>query len=316
MRCLRILALSLVASWSLSGGHAQRPSPAGPRPAITGIAFMRVYTTDPAAAEHFYGVTLGLKRLEQGDTWIYPVNDRQWVEVLPHTPPPSASSRMAAVAFMTRDAAALERYLNARGIPTTEPMHDGEFGVRDPEGNLVLFVNAGGSDGRGRGGIPKLVATAKPSATAPSQRIIHVGFIVRDRAKEDAFWRAALGFTPYWHGGRTETETSWVSQQVPDGTDWLEYMLGIPETPTLKETGVQDHFSLGVERIQTVLAQLQANGCSDAPCRAIQVGRDGKIQLNLYDPDQTRVEFMEFAPVIKGCCSPIVGRHPGSVESK
>ena len=31
------------------------------RPAITGIAFARFYTTDPAGAEKFYGGTLGYR---------------------------------------------------------------------------------------------------------------------------------------------------------------------------------------------------------------------------------------------------------------
>jgi catechol 2,3-dioxygenase-like lactoylglutathione lyase family enzyme len=303
MRRLLFLAFALLSSSLLAAAQQ--------RPAITGIAFMRVYATDAAAAERFYGATLGLTRIEHGDTWVYPVNSRQWVEVLPDTPPPSATQRMAAVAFMTRDAAALAQYLTAHGIAVAEPLRDGEFGVRDPEGNLVLFV-----DGREREGIAKLVAAATPSATASSQRIIHVGFIVHDATKEDTFWRAVLGFTPYWHGGHDEQTTDWVSQQVPEGTDWLEYMLNIPANPTLKQTGVQDHFSLGTERMQSVLARLQSNGCTEAQCRAIQVGRDGKIQLNLYDPDLTRVEFMEFAPVLKPCCSAIVGRATGPVEAK
>jgi hypothetical protein len=41
-----------------------------------------------------------------------------------------------------------------------------------------------------------------------------------------------------------------------------------------------------------------------------QIGRDGKWQLNLYDPDGTRVELMEFAPVEKPCCSEYTGPHP------
>ena len=36
------------------------------------------------------------------------------------------------------------------------------------------------------------------------------------------------------------------------------------------------------------------------------IGRDGKWQLNLYDPDLTRVELMEFKPVRKPCCSPML----------
>jgi hypothetical protein len=34
------------------------------------------------------------------------------------------------------------------------------------------------------------------------------------------------------------------------------------------------------------------------------MGKDGKWQANLYDPDGTRVELMEFQPVMKPCCSP------------
>jgi hypothetical protein len=41
------------------------------------------------------------------------------------------------------------------------------------------------------------------------------------------------------------------------------------------------------------------------------MGRDGKWQLNLYDPDLTRIELMEFTPKEKPCCSEFQGQHPG-----
>jgi hypothetical protein len=40
------------------------------------------------------------------------------------------------------------------------------------------------------------------------------------------------------------------------------------------------------------------------------MGRDGKWQLNIYDPDFTRVELMEFTPAQKPCCSEFQGPHP------
>ena len=61
-------------------------------------------------------------------------------------------------------------------------------------------------------------------ADAIGHHIIHVGFLVHDRAAEDTFYRDLLGFKPYWWGGRNG-KTEWVSQQVPDGHDWMEYML-------------------------------------------------------------------------------------------
>jgi catechol 2,3-dioxygenase-like lactoylglutathione lyase family enzyme len=277
------------------------------RPAITGIAFARFYTTDPPEAQKFYGDTLGYKRLESNGVWIYPVNSSQWIEILTSPPPPKPDIRMAAVAFTTRNAAGLERYLAAHGITAELPLKAGEFGVRDPEGNLVIFVQRGSN---------KLVANTPPSPHAASKRIIHVGFIVRDAAKEDAFWRDVLGFRPYWHGGKSDSRTDWSSIQVPDGSDWLEYMLNVSPTPTLKQAGVMDHFSLGVAHMADAVAALERNRCEGPDCTKTQIGRDGKVQLNLYDPDFTRVEFMEFAPTRKPCCSPLMGKQPGPLEDK
>jgi catechol 2,3-dioxygenase-like lactoylglutathione lyase family enzyme len=279
---------------------------AAERPAITGIAFARFYTTDQPGAQKFYGDTLGYKRLESKGAWLYPVNSSQWIEVLT-TPPPQPNVRMAAVAFTTRNAAALEKYLAGHGVKAEMPLNHGEFGVRDPEGNLVIFVQSRSKT---------LIARTPASPNATSQRIIHVGFIVRDAAKEDAFWRELLGFRPYWHGGKTETRTDWSSLQVPEGTDWLEYMLNISPTPTLKDSGVQDHFSLGVAHMPDVVAALAKNKCEGPNCTKTQIGRDGKVQLNLFDPDLTRVEYMEFVPVREPCCSPFTAKNPGPQEDK
>ena len=41
-----------------------------------------------------------------------------------------------------------------------------------------------------------------------------------------------------------------------------------------------------------------------------QMGKDGKWQLNLFDPNLSRIELMEFKPVEKPCCSEFTGPHP------
>ncbi len=287
--------------------RASHPSVAS-RPKITGIAFMRVYTTDAAAAERFYGNTLGLAEKRYGSEQQFIVNRHQWVEVFSATPP-SATKRMAAVAFFTDDVKGMAAYLQSQHVTSLDTKGAEELAVHDPEGNLVIFVQRGGAT-------PQAVAASQtaPLPSATSHHIIHVGFIARDRAKEDAFWRGVLGFRPYWYGGMTPDKTEWVSMQVPDGTDWLEYMLGASAKPSLHETGVLDHFSLGTNSMNGVMAQLQKNGCEGKECTAVQMGKDGKIQLNMYDPDQTRVEFMEFTPAIKPCCSPFTGQQPKELE--
>jgi len=137
--------------------------------------------------------------------------------------------------------------------------------------------------------------------TRISQRIIHVGVVVKDRAAADRFYGDILGFHEIWHGGMTDSETDWVDMRVPDGTDWLEYMLNV-ENPDPRELGVMHHFALGVPSVKQGYQMVLKRGYK--PPEEPQIGRDGKWQLNLYDPNYTRVELMEPKPVEKPCCSP------------
>jgi len=85
-------------------------------------------------------------------------------------------------------------------------------------------------------------------------------------------------------------------------------MLHVSPHADKQELGVMNHIALGVTDIQAAKAQLLKNGWK--PGEEPQMGRDGKWQLNVYDPDLTRVEFMEFTPVHKPCCSEFAGPHP------
>jgi hypothetical protein len=85
-------------------------------------------------------------------------------------------------------------------------------------------------------------------------------------------------------------------------------MLNIPPDASHRIIGVMNHISLGVSDIHAAKEQLIKNGWK--PAEEPKIGRDGKWQLNLYDPDDTRVEFMEFKPVEKPCCSEFTGRQP------
>lgn len=275
------------------------------RPAITGIAFVRVYASEAPETAKFYGQTLGYKADKAREITRYAVNESQWIEV-EALPSPAPKTRLAAVGFMTRDARALESYLKAHSIEIVDPLSKGRFSVRDPENNLIVFVQ------QVKG---PAIPTPVPS-TAVSHRIIHAGFVVKDRAKEDKFYRDLLGFRPYWHGGRNDSTTDWVSAQVPEGSDWLEYMLNISPEATLKQLGVSDHMSLGVNHMSDAIAALERNHCEGPNCTASKAGRDGKVQLNLYDPDLTRVEMMEFEPSAKSCCSEFTAKHPTEHEAR
>jgi len=283
---------------------------AADRPAITGISHIAVYASDAAAAQQFYETKLGAEKQpdpEDPKGVRYRFSPQQFVEVLP-LPAGQGISRLAHVAFSTKDAAALRVYLVAGHAQQVSPVQhaaDGGqwFSARDPEGNLVQFVQSATSD-------------ATPAPGALSGRIIHIGFQVHDRAKEDSFYRGLLGFRPYWYGAMKAGTTDWVSQQVPDGHDWLEYMMvGDGSTTPLtkidgQELGVLNHFSLGVSNMEAAVTTLIAGDRLSPRHDGPQMGLDGKWQANLYDPDGTRVELMEFQPVTKPCCSAFTADSP------
>jgi len=153
-----------------------------------------------------------------------------------------------------------------------------------------------------------------PALNAIGQHIIHVGFVVHNRAFEDTFYRDLLGFKPYWWGGMNDTKVDWVSQQAPDSHDWLEYMMtsGPSGSISKHDLGVMDHFSIGedsVPQAYKVLADGNRlnNGEHDS---GPKIGKDGKYQFNMYDPDGVRVETMNFHASEKPCCSPFTADDP------
>ena len=292
--------VSATALWVGFGAEAQQA-----RPAITGIAFVRFYDGDVAASDAFYSKTLGFEKVAGADGIArYGVNSAQWIE-LEKLPAEAPAAKIAEVAFTTRNVRQLEKYLVRHNVVVVE--HDGKrgFSVRDPEGNLIGFVQQDAMKGK-----------LKLSTRATSHRVIHAGFMVHDRAPEDAFYKDLLGFHLYWQGGQKDGRVDYVSMQVPDGTDWLEYMLNAGPNPSLHQLGVMDHFSLGVPKMSDAVEALNRNGCEGPNCSKTQMGRDGKVQLNLYDPDLSRVEFMEFKPSGTICCSEILGRAPGEDEDR
>lgn len=273
------------------------------RPHITGVDHVAFYTTSPDGVKKLYTDFLGLPSapaIEPGATIRY-MSGKQWVGYSP-APDPKSTDRMDHVAFTTDNIGALRRYLVEKGIKPGQiegrSDHSLSLMVKDPEGHRIEFVERGKND------------SATPVPNAVTRRIIHAGFLVYDRPAEDHFYLDILGFRPYWHGGMKDTQTDWVSIQVPDGTDWLEYMLNQPKTPDLRLTGIMNHISYGVVDMRKAQAMLESHGWKEHGEEHSQMGRDGKIQLNIYDPDLVRVELMEFKPAQKPCCSDFTAEHP------
>ena len=71
-----------------------------------------------------------------------------------------------------------------------------------------------------------------------------------------------------------------------------------------------DHFSLGVRNMEASVTTLIAGDRLSPRHDGPQMGLDGKWQANLYDPDGTRVELMEFQPSVEALLLGVHGREP------
>jgi catechol 2,3-dioxygenase-like lactoylglutathione lyase family enzyme len=176
--------------------------------------------------------------------------------------------------------------------------------VTDPEGHVIQFVQP-----------PR--TPPKVASNSLSEHMIHFGLIVHDRAREDGFYRGVLGFRPYWAGGMKDDVPTWISLQLPDGRDWIEYMIvgapegrGPPPGMSRETLGVFNHFALGVANAEAAYTRLWTGDRLGPRDEAPKIGRDAKWQVNLYDPDGTRAELMEFHAVGKPCCSPFTAPDP------
>ena len=271
------------------------------RPPITGISHVAFYSSNLVAAKQFYAGLLGLA-VDQSRPNVYHVG-MQSVELEP-VPANHGHDLISHVAFATPDAEGVRKYLASHGVTVPEHSSTGGdgtvwFAMKDPEGNPIEFVQV-------RPGL-----TTRSAEVPVSKVMIHAGFVVHDRAAEDKFYKDLLGFHLYWQGGMKDDEMDWVDMQVPDGTQWLEYMLVRgTEHPSPKTLGVLNHIALGVPDMSDAAQLLKMRGWKPTDDEKQQIGKDGKWQLNLYDPDGTRVELMEFTPVQTPCCAPYTGQHP------
>jgi len=275
------------------------------RPHIWRIAQVAILSTDMPAAHALYEKLLPAGHVACNGCAQVPYNmfKVNWGQniYLSKAPSPTPDNLIGSVAFATDNLRELRKYLVAQNIECSPPANakgaDVILVVHDPEKHNIVFLRQ-----------PKELEI-RPMEDEKKPQIIHAGFVIRDRAATEHFYKDILGFRPYWHGGMKDDQTDWVSMQVPDGTDWLEFMVNVEPDANQRLRGIMNHIAIGVSDIHQTEKGLRAAGApvNEEP----KIGRDGKWQLNLYDPDLTRVEFMEFTPREKPCCSEFTGPHPG-----
>lgn len=308
MKRQTLAALSVVLIGLAPAAKAKGPM----RPPLTSVSHIAVYAQDPVKSERFYVHDLGAVKMldsEQPTGARYYFSPLQYVEVLPLPTGKRSINRLAHIAFNTPDVESMRRYLASQGITVPAKVSaaaDGSrwFDVADPEGTLVQFMQ------------PPAQPPAVP-VNPLSSHVMHVGFIVHNRTNEDRFYKSVLGLHPYWEGGMRDDHPTWISLQLPDGRDWIEYMVvGTPDTKgnpanmSGANLGVLNHFALAIPDARAAYTLLWNGDRLHGQEQTPKIGRDAKWQLNLLDPDGTRAELMELHAIGKPCCSPFRAPDP------
>lgn len=268
------------------------------RPPITGVAHIALFVHDIEAARGFYKDLLGYAEpfdLKNPDgslslTFIK-INDRQYIELFPEREP--NTDRLHHISIETTDAEAMRLYLASRGVQVPAKVGVGRtgnanFNVKDPDGHTVEIVEYS----------PDSWTSREKGKFMPPARIstsmMHLGILVGSLSKAMDFYGGILGFSETWRGTRDPKMLSWVNMKVPEGEDYIEFMLydQIPE-PTRR--GSAHHICLSVPDIEKAKALLEVRPAIKSYTRPMEIrtGVNRKRQLNMFDPDGTRSELME-----------------------
>lgn len=288
----RAIALVFVVGLSLYAADAVE------RPRIVGIAEVSLFVHDLEKSRAFYKEFLGFDepyslKGETGAvsrTWIK-ISDRQTIELVPEQT--AGTDRLNRISLQVDDAEAMRRYVTARGVTTPDAINRGKtgdpgFAVRDSDDHVVEFVQYA-SDGWRRREQGKFLPESRVST-----RISHVGLLVGDLKAGLALYRGILGGTETWRGGANPNVLTWVNVKLPESEDYLEFIL-YAALPAPNKRGGTHHLCLEVPDIEKTKATLMARAARIGYTREIEIktGINRRRQINLFDPDGTRVEVME-----------------------
>lgn len=294
---LRFALLSVAAAGAADGGSMPGPV----RPKITGISHAAFFVSDMAKARAFYEGFLGfaspfsIPRKAPGEqlVWIK-INDRQSVELFPGSEVAADADRLYHIAIEVDDADAMLAYLRAKGVtglPPATPLGkigNKNFTIKDPNGNGVEIVQY----------MPDGWTVREKGKFLPDTRIAkrmsHVGVMVGELAASMKFYGDVLGFKETWRGSSSGKTLNWINMRVPDGEDYVEFML-YEKYPSTDRLRTMHHICFEVPDVEKAGAILATRKYPEGskPATEMKAGVNGKRQINYYDIDGTRVEVME-----------------------
>ena len=269
------------------------------RPRILGVAHVAFYVSNLTKSRLFYKDFLGfdeepftLKKSDGSERIVFiKINDTQYLELFAEDP--KTDGRLNHVSIYTDDGDQLRAFLAAKDVTVPEKVGKGQtgnknFNIKDPDDHTLEIVEYQ----------PDSWTTREAGKHMPDTRIsshiMHAGFLVDDLDRSVRFYNGILGFTEFWRGSSSGKQLSWVNMRVPDGGDYVEFML-YEQLPAADERGTKNHVSLAVPDAQRAVEELKQRAARGLYGRdiAVQIGVNRKRQVNLFDPDGTRIELME-----------------------
>jgi catechol 2,3-dioxygenase-like lactoylglutathione lyase family enzyme len=268
------------------------------RPRILGISHMALFVSDLQKARVFYKDFLGyaepyaLKRDDGSDRIAFiKINEDQYVELFDENP--KKDGHLNHISFFTDSAEGMRAYLATQGVNVPEKVGKGKIGnsnfnITDPDGHTVEIVQYEPTSWTRREKGKYL------PDTRISTRMAHVGVLIGALDPAMNFYHGVLGFQEFWRGSSSGQVLSWVNMRVPDGDDYLEFML-YSTPPDEVQRGGKNHICLFTPDIEKAVAVLRERAVKTGYTRPIEIrlGTNRKRQANLFDPDGTRVELME-----------------------
>jgi catechol 2,3-dioxygenase-like lactoylglutathione lyase family enzyme len=294
------------------------------RPRLLGVSKIVVRAHDLNQSRHFYGDLLGFQEAftilknqtavvksglpqDQVSSVFFKVNNRQYIVVMPESS--AAELRWAGYAVETDDAEAMRLYLKSLGyaVPakvSRTPTHDLAFQISDPDGDSIEVMQY----------TPESLSVQRfgkdLSDDRLSRRMLHTGFSIW-KPETAKFYLEGFGLREFWRADPTMKAPGAAPSPPPDGPllanlsnlklpesdDYIEWSLSRTRPDATPGAGRgSGHIALAtLDTMAKTLAAVDARPAFKDYDRRHEahVGVNHKWQGNFFDPDGTRVEFME-----------------------
>ena len=270
------------------------------RPRVLGISHVCYDVSDLSKARVFYNGLLGFEEHKvvasagtSSQVIFIAVNNRQYIELLNIEPPPGRG-RLNCIAFYTDNVAQMHSYLASRGVNVPEKLsrdEAGELSFRfdDPDGNTIEMVQFTSNN-------PPLGKSDKSMSSAEiSKHLSSVGFPVRSFQKSQQFYSTILGFSEFWNNSAGGEAPRLVNLRVPDGQDYIAYMLYEGGYPSVEQLAVMERSTLIVQDMRKAVSDLKSRSAFATYGHDItaHVAPNNKWAANLFDPEGIRIQLME-----------------------